>query len=242
MAAVPVSVALILVGLLYAVLRLRLRRVSSKAIPGWRAAVFLLGLFSLWLAAGSPLAGLDEELLTAHMAQHLLLMTIGPALILLGLPGRRVSMNPILCWLAATAVLIGWHIPGVFALGLSSELWHHVEQATFLIAGFLFWWPVVPSGPGGTQPQWSIVIYLFMATLPCDALSAFLAFCGRVVYPNYLNVQRHFALSALQDQECAGALMWTSVTIAYLVPAALVTVKLLSSSGGSALGDGQSAF
>jgi putative membrane protein len=73
-----------------------------------------------------------------------------------------------------------------------------------------------------------------MATLPCDALSAFLAFCGRVMYPAYLNVPRHFGLSALQDQECAGALMWTVVTLAYLIPAVLVTLRLLSSAGNSA--------
>ena len=235
MAAVPVTAALILVGVFYVVRWLRARRVSP--IPGWRTVVFLGGLFALWLAAASPLARLDEELLTAHMAQHLLLMTVGPAFMLLGLPGRRRPLNPVFCWFAATAVLVGWHIPAVFALGLDSEAWHHIEQGTFLIAGFLFWWPVIPSGRCGTQPQWSTVIYLFLGTLPCDALSAFLVFCGRVVYPGYMNVPRHFALSAIQDQECAGALMWTCVTIAYLVPAVLVTVTLLSPGGDSGLRD-----
>src|SRR5260370_33183253 len=38
--------------------------------------------------------------------------------------------------------------------------------------------------PSGT-PHWSIVFYLFLATFPCDVLSAFLAFCGRVAYAFY---------------------------------------------------------
>ena len=35
---------------------------------------------------GSPLAAMDHQLLTAHMAQHLLLMTVAAPLILLGAP------------------------------------------------------------------------------------------------------------------------------------------------------------
>jgi cytochrome c oxidase assembly factor CtaG len=197
---------------------------------------------------------LDEELLTAHMVQHLLLMTIGPPLVLLGYPALvlwhglsrspnpgalsrpALSVNLVFCWFAATAALVVWHIPAAFDLGRSSELWHHVQHATFLGAGLLFWWPVIPSQLRRSrlhpsQPRWSLVLYLFAATLPCDALSAFLAFCGRVVYPFYLDVPRHFNLSAIQDQQCAGALMWTCVTFAYLIPAVLITMKLLSLSG-----------
>jgi cytochrome c oxidase assembly factor CtaG len=71
-------------------------------------------------------------------------------------------------------------------------------------------------------------LYLFLATLPCDILSAFLAFCGRVVYPSYLAAPRLFDLSPLQDQEFAGALMWVSVTLIYLIPAVIITVQILS--------------
>lgn len=215
------TIALIFAAIFYLYRWLRFR----KSVPFWRAESFLAGLVAVWLAAGSPLAMLDEELLTAHMAQHLLLLTIGPALILLGFPAHHRTPKPLLCWFAGTAVLIGWHIPAVFALAFRSMTWHSVEQATFLAAGMLFWQPVI-----GRRAEWPVVIYLFTATLPCDALSAFLAFCGRVVYPAYLNVPRHFGLSALEDQECAGALMWTGVTLVYLIPAMLITYRLLSSS------------
>ena len=68
----------------------------------------------------------------------------------------------------------------------------------------------------------------FLATLPCDALSAFLVFCGRVVYPRYCAMGADVCILPLEDQARAGALMWLWVTIAYLVPAALVTIELLS--------------
>jgi putative membrane protein len=71
-------------------------------------------------------------------------------------------------------------------------------------------------------------LYLFLATLPCDALSAFLAFCDRVVYSSYLTAPRLFNISPLQDQQCAGALMWTCATFIYLIPAVVVTIQILS--------------
>jgi cytochrome c oxidase assembly factor CtaG len=67
-----------------------------------------------------------------------------------------------------------------------------------------------------------------LATLPCDALSAFLVFCDRVVYPSYLTAPRLFNISALQDQECAGALMWVCATFVYLIPAVVITIQILS--------------
>lgn len=136
---------------------------------------------------------------------------------------------PVFCWLVATAVLIGWHFPAALELGLKSHSWHEMEHASFLAAGILFWRPVIPPWPNvAPHARWSLVLYLFLATLPCDALSAFLTFCGRVVYTSYLNMPRHFSISPLQDQEFAGALMWICVTFVYLVPAVFLTTSLLS--------------
>src|SRR5438445_2114373 len=234
-----------------------LRRASPGSFPPWRVAAFLAGLFSLWIALGSPLATLDHQLLTIHMMKHLLLMAVGAPLILLGTPGQpllyglpkwsmRRSLllrrtprllghflsNPVFCWLAGTAAVIAWHSPTLFQLGLSSDTWHVVEDACFLSAGLLFWRPIVRTGPRDAKsPQWSMPLYLFLATLPCDILSAFLTFCGRVVYPSYVSTARIFSLSPLQDQECAGALMWVCVTFAYLIPAIVITIQILSPGG-----------
>jgi cytochrome c oxidase assembly factor CtaG len=248
---------MVLTGFLYLRGWLHLRSASVNVIPSWRAGSFFLGLFLIWVALGSPLAAFDEELLTVHMVQHLLLMTVAPPLILLGAPlmpflhglprtfvqsalsplfqwspirwAGRVLSHPAVCWLAAAAALVVWHIPAAFTLGLRSEAWHMLEHGSFLVSGFLFWWPVVQPWPAvPSSPRWSILLYLFLATLPCDILSGFLAFCDRVVYPIYLSTPGHFGISALEDQECAAALMWTCVTIAYLVAAAILTTRLLA--------------
>ena len=253
---VPLTVAAILAAFLYLRGWRRLRRASPGAIAIWRAGCFLFGVLLVWVAVGSPLAAFDEQLLSVHMLQHLLLMTVAPALILLGAPvmpmlygvprpavrsilgpvlrwtpvervGRLFS-RPAFCWFAAAVVLVGWHIPVAFTLGLQSESWHAVEHASFLGAVFLFWWPVVQPWPSvPVWPRWAILLYLFLATLPCDILSAFLVFSERVVYPVYLSAAGRFGISVLEDQQCAGALMWTFATIVYMVPAAILSIRLL---------------
>jgi len=81
-----VSVPLILVALVYVRGWVRIRRINLETIENWRVGSFLLGLFLIWLAMASPIAALDHELLTIHMVQHLLLMTLAPPLVWLGAP------------------------------------------------------------------------------------------------------------------------------------------------------------
>jgi cytochrome c oxidase assembly factor CtaG len=104
-----------------------------------------------------------------------------------------------------------------------------VEHASFLGTGLLFWWPVVQPWPSvSRRPDWWIVLYLFFATLPCDVLSGFLVFSERVAYPVYLSNSGQSSLSVLADQQFAGALMWTCVTLVYLVAGAILSTYLLS--------------
>jgi len=250
-----VSAGLILAALIYLSGWVRVRRLDRDSVGGWRAASFTLGLLFIWVATTSPLAALDHYILTAHMVQHLLLMTFAPPLILLGasvktfvygLPHRFAQVmgqlfqstglhqvwstltHPVICWLGAASTLIAWHVPAIFVLGLRSQMWHGIEQASFLVTGLLFWRPVVQPLPNSLKwPESSILLYLFLATLPCDILSGFLVFCDRVIYPVFLSSRQSFGLSALEDQQCAGALMWTCVTVVYLIDAAIFAVRLL---------------
>jgi cytochrome c oxidase assembly factor CtaG len=258
-APIAVDASLFLAALFYARGWDRLRAAANRQFPAWRLASFFAGLVTIWVAIGSPLEALDDVSLTVHMVQHLLLAAVAPPLLLLGAPelpllrgipqslargvvspflrlpvvrrfGHVVS-NPAFCWLVATFALIGWHVPAVFELALRSDWLHKLEHASFLCAGLLFWWPVVQPWPSTPRwPQWSIPLYLFAATLPCDALSGFLSFCDRVVYSSYLSAPRVFGLSALEDQQCAAALMWVAVTFILLTPAVLVTLRILSPS------------
>jgi putative membrane protein len=252
-----IVVALVVVAFIYLRGWYRLSKARQSEAKVWRASAFLGGDLLLAAAIVSPLARLDHHWLTAHMVQHLVLMTLAAPLILLGEPAimfanslsehfdtpaldsllqcvpineiGRILANPIVCWLAGTLCVIVWHIPSAFDLCLQSKVWHDFEQASFFVAGLLFWWPVVQPWPGIARwHQWSVPLYLFLATIPCDALSAFLTFCGHVVYPRYSSSPQLLNNSALRDQELAGAMMWVWVTFAYLIPAVVITVQILS--------------
>jgi len=287
----PVTLAMVLVALIYLRGWIRLREVLIKSsgssvhprvplglrlrptlnqslsksdIPAllspWRLVAFCCGLFFFWSVVGSPLSMLDHDLLTVHMINHLVLMVVVAPLTLAGAPGLLLSQglpekfgraihnsvldsapaqrllrllkHPVFCWLCATATVIGWHLPAIFQLAMRSRWWHDAEYASFMVAGLLFWLPVVqPVSSVREPPRWSTPLYLFLATLPCDVLSAFLVFCGRVVYPSYMSAPWLFNLSPIQDQQCAGALMWVSVTLAYLLPAVVITLQILSPHG-----------
>ena len=238
MAAVILTIAIVAAGAVY--LRGWLSRGSLSI---WRAASFLFGLLATWVAVVSPVASLDSRMLTAHMIQHLLLMTIAPPLIWLGEPlvavgtlrsafpkglGKTLG-HPAFCWLAAAAALVVWHVPAIFSLGMHSPIWHFMEHASFLTAGLLFWWPVIQPRPSVPRwPRWSMLLYLFLATLPCDVLSGLLVFSDRIAYPMYLGMPAMGGLSPLEDQQCAAALMWTCVTLVFLLAGTILSTQMLS--------------
>jgi putative membrane protein len=255
-----VNLALGLTVIIYVRGWLRLHATFPKLFSAWRLAAFLTGIISVWIAIGSPLAAFDDVSLTVHMVQHLLLMAIAPPLVLLGAPAlpflqglpqliaRRIIgpflkwaplrrfghliTNPAICWLVATLALIVWHVPAMFEAALRNDWLHNLEHASFLAAGLLFWWPVVQPWPSTARwPRWSLPLYLFAATLPCDALSGFLAFCDRVVYVSYISAPRLLNIPPLEDQQLAASLMWICVTIILLVPAVIVTMQILSPQG-----------
>src|ERR1700687_3465187 len=212
-APIGVNVSLCLAALVYTIGLLRLHKVLPNLISTWRLAAYLSGIFSLWIAIGSPLEAFDDMSLSVHMVQHLLLMAVAPPLILLGAPtlpllrglprmtrapgGQalggspaqrfgRVLTAPAVCWIFASVALVAWHIPAAFELALRSNSWHEVEHACFFATSLMFWWPVIQPFPSIARwPRWSTPLYLFLGTLPGGALGAFLTFCDRVLYTSY---------------------------------------------------------
>jgi putative membrane protein len=250
----------LLTGLLYIRGWSVLRTVMPARFTVGRLLSFLGGLALLEVALASPIDAFDPFFLTDHMLQHMLLMMFVPPLVLLGDPeipllrglprwasqhvlgpflssrpvrwiGRQLA-HPAVCWLLMALAMLGWHVPAAYELALRSPGWHEVEHACFLIASLLFWWPVIQPWPSRAHwPRWSMPIYLLLADFVNSALSAFLAFSDRVLYPSYLAVPRLWGITAQNDQAAAGVSMWVIGSFAFLIPAVFITVKLLSPSG-----------
>src|SRR5260221_680109 len=123
----------------------------------------------------------------------------------------------------------GWHLPAPYELTLHSDAWHEVEHICFLLSALLFWWPVVQPWPSRPQwPRWTMIPYLLLADIQNTALSAFLSFSDRVLYPTYESVPHFAGMTALNDHNIAGAIMLVPGSIAYLLPAAVIAARYLS--------------
>jgi len=232
-----------------------IRRTRPAQFDDMRLASFLAGLAVLWLSIGSPMDGFADALLSAHMVEHLLLMSVVPPLLLYGLPAvplmrglpaplsrfilaplLRISAlrrfvhwlgRPLVAWLAMNISFLAWHVPGAYDFALEHEYWHDVEHLCFLFSSILFWWCVLRPWPAGVRPQnWGILLYLVSADVVNTLLSAFLAFCGRPVYSFYLQHPNPFQVSPLDDQVLGAVIMWVAGSTIFLVPAFLITLRL----------------
>jgi putative membrane protein len=248
--------SLIILGLVYMRGWFAIRKTRRIQFSLLRLAAFLLGLAIIWLAIASPLDGFADVLLSAHMVEHLLLMSFAPPLLLLGYPvvpllrglprgvtvhvlGPLIRMKalrhlghilivPLVAWLMMNLVFLGWHVPAAYDFALEHEHWHQFEHLCFLGTSILFWWPVIRPWPTReSYAGWLLLLYLVMADIVNTVLSAFLAFCDRPVYPYYLREPNRFNISPLSDQRAGAVVMWVIGSVIFLVPAVVLTVRLL---------------
>jgi cytochrome c oxidase assembly factor CtaG len=249
---------LILCGVLYARGWFAIRKTRPVQFPWWRLGSFLLGLAVIWVAIASPLDGFADALLSAHMVEHLLLMSFAPPLLLLGYPvvpllrglprwGRiyffgpllrmrmlrnlsHILVAPLIAWLAMNLAFLGWHVPAAYDFALEHERWHEFEHLCFLGTSILFWWPVIHPWPARRSfAGWYLLLYLMMADIVNTVLSAFLAFCDRPVYSYYLREPNAFHISPLSDQRAGAVVMWVIGSVIFLVPAIVLTFRLVQS-------------
>jgi putative membrane protein len=250
------TTSLILCALIYLRGWFAIRKTRPSTFPAWRLGAFLAGLTVIWLSIASPLDGFADELLSAHMVEHLLLMSIVPPLLLIGYPivpllrGLPVSIrvyflgpiirskslrafshlliSPVVAWLAMNLVLLAWHVPAAYDFALEHEHWHQFEHACFLSASLLFWFPLILPWPVRQhQRGWHMLLYLVSADLVNTILAAFLAFCDRPVYSYYLREPNRFHIDPLADQVAGAAFMWVVGSFVFLLPTLYLTIRLM---------------
>ncbi len=206
----------------------------------------------LFLALASPIDSLGHMLLWVHMVQHFLLIMVVAPLLLLGAPGipilrglprvvRRGALGPFLAsaflrrclnvvlspftgWIAFAVTNWAWHSPLLYGAALESPVIHRLEHASFLAAATLFWWQIIQPWPW--RARWSdgaLVIYLLTADVQNTIFSAVMTYSDRVWYAHYEATAPALGWSALQDQQVAGAFMWT-VGQLIMLPAAIFLI------------------
>ena len=253
------AIGLVIAGALYLRGWRGLQRTRARELPVWRAVCFFAGLLAVWIALASPIDALDDFLLSAHMLQHFILMSIAPPLLVLGAPlvpmlrglprwivralrpafasralhkVAHALAHPAVAWLVMNVSYLGWHVPQAFELTLRSEAWHNTEHMCFLFTSIAFWWVIVEPWPTRRRwSRWMVIPYLLTADVVNTILSAVLAFSGKVLYPSYAQAPRVCSLTPLQDQAAAGSEMWVLNSLVFLVPVAVIVVGMLSPRG-----------
>jgi cytochrome c oxidase assembly factor CtaG len=224
------------------------RRPGSEARPVRRGEVvaFLGGSVAALVALGPPLDDWSHFFfVSAHMAQHLILMLVAVPLWLLGIPAwvyrpavRHPLIGPAGRWLTrplpafmiGTAINVVWHIPALYDAALGVEALHVFQHLCFLVAGVFLWWPIVskvPEWPALSPPLQCL--YLFLQTVPGGIIGAFITNAGPGLYPHYEEASvRPWDLSLKVDQEIAGLTMWVGTNALFLL---LITIIFLRWAG-----------
>jgi cytochrome c oxidase assembly factor CtaG len=217
----------------YAWLLRRARRAPARVRPGLsHALLFACGWLVLVVALVSPLDTLSDRLLTAHMLQHVLVADLAPGLLLLGLRApvlplglprpalrtvaRRGPLGPFSALLLRPWVVVpvwalcqwAWAWPPLFDAAADHGALHAVEHATLFYSGLLLWWIVVDPLPRERRrPRFGRLALLGLSRAATAAVCLPLTFLPVVLYPGYSAGPRPFGLSALADQQLAGASM-----------------------------------
>lgn len=179
----------------------------------------------------SPLNTLATGVLfSAHMTQHILLLLIVPALLLLSLPAdlplkgwTRLSAS-IGGWVAGVGSMWFWHTPQLCDAAAQSASFHAVQTISLLTMGTLFWLPILAPRPVDRVSPMFGVGYLFSACLACTALGILLTLtpievCSAFRAPE--NAPGMFArvrqvVGAQRDRQIGGLLMWLPMCLVYL--------------------------
>jgi len=232
-AGVTVPLALALVA--FAIGYLRLQRRARRAPARRETALYLAGWCVLAGALVSPLHRAGERSFALHMLEHELLMLVAAPLLvaahahgvlLWSLPQRaraatarwlrtrgvarawRWLSDPLVATALQAIALCVWHAPPLFDRALRSNGWHIAQHVSFLVAALLFWSAMFEPRRRRTRPM-TIVACLFATTLIGAALGALMAFSSSPWYSGYRALGLGaFGLSAVDDQQIAGLLMW----------------------------------
>src|SRR5437762_8994906 len=168
----------------------------ASPVPVLRTAAFLGGLAAIAVALMSGIERYDTTLFSVHMVQHLLLLLVAPPLIALAAPitqllrasspgfRKRVLLpilrstpvsvlaHPVVTWLTFGLVLWVSHFSPLFNIALENSGAHDLEHAAYLVAGLMFWWPVVGLDPAPHRMGHAARVLYLLLQLPLNSLLA----------------------------------------------------------------------
>ncbi len=195
---------------------------ERRPVARWRVVSFLSGALMLAVVQLPPFDTLGDQVLIAHMIQHIIIGDIASLLVVFGLTGPvlqpllhiratrplRKLASPVIALLLWTVDLYVWHLPLLYQLAIRHDLVHALEHACFFWFGALLWLGLIGPLP---KPQWfaswGSLVYVVGVRLIGGILGNVLIWTQTVVYPVYKPSDAARGLNPLSDQNLAGAAM-----------------------------------
>lgn len=252
----PVVIVLVLAaaGYLAAVLRVR-------HWPVGRALCFFAALVVAAIAAGGSVNTYSRVLFSMHMVQHLSLIMIVPALLVLGRPltllhsatsGRArqvlgrirrsrviaVLTHPVLAFIYYTVVVVGTHLSPFQENALVNPAMHGVEELLYVSSGYLLLLSVLGGEPGARALSHLMRLVVLMGGMVVDTIVGItLLMTPSEPFPTYRVRGSALGIDALNDLHVGGAIMWVGGdTLMAALAIVVITQWINSPSRGNDLG------
>jgi putative copper resistance protein D len=226
----------------HAFIRLRGRGRAST----WNALLYALGVGVGLAAIVPPVDRLADELLVAHMAQHLVLGDLMPLLLVLGVRGpvavfllpkgalvRAARARPVV-WVVSrllrprvafavwVASIAAWHVPSAYDAAEAHAAVHALEHLSFAVGGVLVWTQIVDPARRRRMSEGARAAFAGIVLVVGMALGEVLV-AAHPLYPHYADVAgRPFGWSASEDQTRAGFVMMAEQLVTLGMAAALL--------------------
>lgn len=217
-----------LAGLLACGLALR-----GRAAGAWRGRMLALGVLALAVAFISPLCALSSALFSARVAHHLLLVSVAAPLLALAFPARHPRPGLLAPALLAHVVALWlWHAPGPYAAALADDALYWTMELSLLGTAWLAWRGLLARGVPALRAALGHVVLIGLMGL----LGALITFAPAPLYAPHLLTTEPFGLTALEDQQLAGLLMWVPAILPNLAAALLCLRRLFQGAVPGAAG------
>lgn len=227
-------------------------------IPVQNIIAFYAGISLFYFNFTGILTFYSETFFWAHMLQHVIFISFCVPLISLSRPlpvflwafpkDTRIAVgklifasdskiatklsyltNPRITLAVYFLTLWLWHIPIFYEAAIANEYVHFLQHAMFILAGFLFWWPVIAPPPARKLLAYpKRMIYLIIAITPAAALGALITFSSGAWYEPYKSLADEIGR---QDQTLAGLIMWLPGNLTYLSGFAYSFIKWAQTEG-----------
>jgi cytochrome c oxidase assembly factor CtaG len=238
----------------WGVTRLWRKAGAARGIRAADAGRFIAGWSALVATLVPPLDAIAERAFAVHMLQHEMLMVIAAPLLVVSRPleawawalpagalhrlaatvdvpriraaSRRLTA-PAFAWTFHAFALWIWHVPALFVAALDDEAVHVLQHASFFASALVFWWAAL--GRRLRMPDATSIALLFTTMLHTSALGLLLTFSPTVWYGQ--GTPAVLGLTALEDQQLGGLLMWVPGGLAYLVAGLVIVASWLAPRG-----------